>query len=111
MVRDAAKTAGSREGPAAGPPGPVLVYVEDRGEPVEVRAVVEYQPEGAAPIPVTRIEVSTSLDVAVLYLQRPAPAVLPAAGQATAGAAWRVETQPDPKAPVLKAQSMNLIAS
>ena len=66
--------------PAAGPPGPVLVYVVDRGEPAEVPAVVEYQPEDAEPIPVTRIEVSTSLDVAVLHLQRPAPAVLPAAG-------------------------------
>ena len=64
-------------------------------------AVVEYQPEGAEPIPVTRIEVSTGLDVAVLHLQRPAPAVLPAAGQAAAGEQWRVETRPDPDAPVL----------
>jgi WD40 repeat protein len=77
------------------------MYVVDHDEPVEVRAVVEYQPEGAAPIPVTQIEVSTSLDVAVLHLQRPAPAVLAAAGQATDRAPWRVETQPDPKAPVL----------
>ena len=86
----------------AGPPGPALVYLVDRGEPAAVPAVVEYQPEGGEPIPVTRVEVSTGLDVAVLHLQRPAPAVLPAAGQVTAGEQWRVETRPDPGAPVLR---------
>jgi WD40 repeat protein len=65
-------------------------------------AVVEYQPEGADPIPVTRVEVSTGLDVAVLHLQRPVPDVLPAAGQVATGEQWRVETRPDPGAPVLR---------
>ena len=49
--------------------------------PPQVPVVVAYQPEDGEPIPVTRIEVSTGLDVAVLHLQRPAPASLPAAGQ------------------------------
>ena len=88
--------AGSGHRPAAGPPGPAVVCVVDRGEPAAVGAVVEYQPEGAEPIPVTRIEVSTGLDVAVLHLQRPAPAVLPAAGQVTTGEQWRVDTRPIP---------------
>ena len=88
--------------PAAGPSGPPLVYLVDRGEPAAVAAVVEYQPEDGEPIPVTRVEVSTGLDVAVLHLQRPAPAVLPAAGQVTAGEQWRVDTRPDPGAPVLR---------
>ena len=79
----------------------MLVYVVDRGEPAEVPAVVEYQPEDGEPIPVTRIEVSTGLDVAVLHLQRPAPAVLPAAGQVTAGEQWRVETRPGARDPTL----------
>ena len=61
---------------------------------------MEYQPEDAEPIPVTRIEVNTSLDVAVLHLQRPAPTVLPA-GQVTSGAEWRVETRPKAGDPVL----------
>jgi hypothetical protein len=82
--------AGGRELPAVGPPGPALVWVVDRGEPGEVCAVVEYQPEGGEPILVTQIEVSTSLDAALLYLQWLAPAVLPT-GQATAGAQWRVD--------------------
>ena len=88
--------------PGAGPSGSAVVYLVDRGEPATVAAVVEYQPAGAGPIPVTRVEVSTGLDVAVLHLQRPAPAVLPAAGQVTAGEQWRVETRPDPGAPVLR---------
>ena len=84
--------AGSR--PGAGPSGPALVYLVDRGAPAAVAAVVEYQPEDGEPIPVTRVEVSTGLDVAVLHLQRPAPASLPAAGQVAAGEQWRVETRP-----------------
>ena len=88
--------------PGAGPSGPPPVYLVDRGEPAAVATVVEYQPAGAEPIPVTRVEVSTGLDVAVLHLQRPAPASLPAAGQVTTGEQWRVETRPDPDAPVLR---------
>jgi hypothetical protein len=101
VVRGAAKHAASGQGRTAGQGGPVLVCVVDRGEPAEVSAVVEYRPEDAEPILVTRIEVDTSLDVAVLHLQQEAPAVLPAAGQVTTGAPWRVETRPDPKAPLL----------
>src|SRR5262245_30620002 len=85
---------GGRHGPAAVAPGPALVYVVDRGEPAEVPAVVEYQPEDSEPIPVTWIEVDTALDVAVLHLQQPAPAVLPAAEEADAGDQWRVDTRP-----------------
>jgi len=84
------------------PSGSAVVYLVDRGEPAAVPVVVEYQPAGSEPIPVTRVEVSTGLDVAVLHLQRPAPAVLPAAGQVTAGQQWRVDTRPDPGAPVLR---------
>jgi WD40 repeat protein len=102
VVRKAARMGGGQDDEAAGPPGPGLEYVVDRGEPAAVPAVVEYQPEGAEPIAVTRIEVSTSLDVAVLHLQRPAPAFLPAAGQVMAGEQWRVETQPKPDDPVLE---------
>ena len=102
VVRDAAARAGSQQGPAAGPPGPALVYVVDGGEPAAAPAVVAYQPEGGEPIPVTRVEVDTGLDVAVLHLRRPAPAVLPAATHVTAGQEWRVETRPDPEAPVLR---------
>ena len=78
----------------------MVVCVVDRGEPCPVRAVVEYQPEGAEPIPVTRIEVNTGLDVAVLHLRRPAPAVLPV-GPVTTGAEWRVETRPKASDPAL----------
>ena len=70
-----AEDAGQRAPPGLlGRPAPALVYLVDRGEPAAVAAVVEYQPAGAEPIPVTRVEVSTGLDVAVLHLQRPAPA-------------------------------------
>jgi len=103
VVRDAIeRMAGGLEPLVAAPSGPVLVCLVDHGEPAAVRAVVQYQPEDAEPIPVTRIEVSTSLDVAVLHLQRPAPAMLPAAGQVTADEQWRVDTRPDPGAPVLR---------
>jgi WD40 repeat protein len=101
VVRGVATWADGRQGAAAGPSGPVLVYVVDGGEPAEVPAVVAYQPEGGEPIPVTRVEVDTSLDVAVLHLQRPAPAVLPVAGPVEAGARWRVETRPGPSDPTL----------
>ena len=93
VVWDPATMAGGPDGGAAGPPGPVLVYVVDR-EPTQVPVVVAYQPEDGEPITVTRIEVSTALDVAVLYLQRPAPASLPAAGGVAADEPWRVETRP-----------------
>ena len=86
--------------PAAGPPAPAVVCVRDRGEPFPVRVVVEYQPEGAEPIPVTRIEVNSAPDVAVMHLQRPAPAVLPV-GPVTTGAKWRVETRPKASDPAL----------
>ena len=78
----------------------MVVCVRDRGEPCPVRAVVEYHPEGAEPIPVTRIEVNSALDVAVLQLPRPAPAVLPV-GPVTTGAEWRVETRPKASDPAL----------
>jgi hypothetical protein len=91
---------GGQQLPVAGPPAPAVVCVRDRSEPCPVRAVVEYQPEGAEPIPVTRIEVNSTLDVAVLDLRRPAPAVLPA-GPVTAGAEWRVETRPKASDPAL----------
>ena len=90
VVRDAATKAGSGEVPAGTP----LVCVVDRGEPTEVPAVVKYQPEDGEPILAVRIEISTSLDVAVLHLQQVAPAVLPGGGKAAAGAQWRVETRP-----------------
>jgi WD40 repeat protein len=61
---------------------------------------VEYQPEGTEPISITRIEVNSGLDVAVLHLQRSAPAVLPV-GQVTIGAEWRVETRPKASDPTL----------
>ena len=96
------KMPGSGHRLGAGPSGPAVVYLVDHGEPAAAAAVVEYHPAGAEPIPVTRVEVSTSLDVAVLHLQRPAPASLPAAGQVTAGEQWRVDTRPDPGAPVLR---------
>jgi WD40 repeat protein len=96
------KMPGGGHRPGAGPSGPPLVYCVDRGEPAAVAVVVQYQPAGAEPIPVTRVEVSTGLDVAVLHLQRPAPAVLPAAGQVATGERWRVDTRPDPGAPVLR---------
>jgi S1-C subfamily serine protease len=100
VVRDAARsTADRRHGPA-GRPGPVLAVVVDRGEPAGVPVVVEYQPEDGEPIPVTRIEVSSSLDVAVLHLQRAAPATLPV-GPVTTGAEWRVETRPKASDPTL----------
>ena len=86
--------------PVAGPTEPTLVFVRDGGEPGLVRMVVAYQPEGAEPIPVTRIEVNTSLDVAVLYLQRSAPGVLPV-GPVTTGTEWRVETRPKASDPTL----------
>src|ERR1035437_1660962 len=73
-------------------PGPTVICVCDRGEPGQVRAVVQYQPDDAEPIPVTRIEVNTTLDVAVLHLQQMAPALLPV-GQVTRGAEWRGGTQ------------------
>ena len=82
-------------------PEPTLVCVCDRGEPGRVRAAVVYQPEDAEPIPVTRMEVNTSLDVAVLHLQRPAPAVLPVEWPATLGAEWRVDTRPKASDPAL----------
>ena len=65
-----------------------------------VRAIVEYEPEGAKPIPVIRVEVNTGLDVAVLHLQRTGPTVLPV-GLAVAGAKWRVETRPEASDPIL----------
>ena len=101
VVRAAAQGAGGQPGPAAGPRGPALVYSVDRGDPAEIWAAVAYQPEGGVPIPVTRIEVSTSLDVAVLHLQRPAPAVLPVAGSVAVAAQWRVETRPGRSDPTL----------
>ena len=94
VVRDVAKVVGGRDGDAARPLGPVLVYVVDRGAPAAVAAEVAYQPEDGGPIAVTRVEVNRSLDVAVLHLQQPAPAVLPAAGNVAAGEGWRVETRP-----------------
>jgi len=97
------KVPGGGRRPGAWPSDAAVVYLVDRGAPATVAAVVvEYQPTGGEPIPVTRVEVSTGLDVAVLHLQRPAPAVLPAAGQVTAGQQWRVDTRPDPGAPVLR---------
>jgi WD40 repeat protein len=86
--------------PAAELPEPTVVCVRDRGEPGLVRAVVEYRPEGSEPISVIRIEVDSGLDVAVLHLQRSAPAVLPV-GQVTLGADWRVETRPKASDPTL----------
>ena len=53
--------------PAVELAGPAVVCVLDDGEPFSAEAVVQYQPEGGQPIPVTRIEASTGLDVAVLY--------------------------------------------
>ena len=101
VVRDATKKmVGGGRGDAARPPGPTLEYVLDCGEPAEVPGVVVYQPEGDDPIPVTRIEVSTMLDVGVLHLQRPAPAVL-LVGPITAGTEWRVETRPKASDPAL----------
>ena len=94
------KLAGGQQRVAGERPEPAVVCVVDRGEPYPVKAVVEYQPEDAGPIPVTRVEVSTGLDVAVLHLQRPAPAML-SAGQATIGAQWRVETRPRASDPAL----------
>lgn len=94
------KMPGGQQLPVAGPAAATVVCVRDRGEPCPVRAVVEYQPEGAEPIPVTRIEVNSALDVAVLHVQRPAPAVLPV-GPVTAGAEWRVETRPKASDPAL----------
>jgi WD40 repeat protein len=91
---------GGPPGAAVELPGPTVACVIDHREPGLVPAVVEYLPERAEPIRVTRIEVSTQLDAAVLYLQRPAPAVLPA-GQATSGARWRVVTRPDRRDPAL----------
>jgi hypothetical protein len=86
--------------PVAESADPTVVCVCDSGEPSPVRAVVKYQPEGAEPIPVTQIEVNTSLDVAVLHLQRSAPAVLPV-GPVKAGSEWRVETRPKASDPTL----------
>ena len=94
VVRNAATVAGSRPGQPVAQPGPVLEWVVDGGEPAAVPAVVAYQPDDSDPIPVTRVEVDTGLDVAVLHLQRLAPAVLPVAGPVVAGAKWRVETRP-----------------
>ena len=74
--------------------------VLDRGEPDLVRAAVEYQPEDAEPIQVTRIEVNTTLDVAVLHLQRPASTAL-AIGPVMAGARWKVSSRPKPNDPAL----------
>lgn len=82
------------------PPEPTVVCVRDRGQPGLVHAVVEYRPEGTEPIPVTRIEVNSALDVAVLHLQRSAPAVLPV-GPVTTGADWRVRTRPRASDPTL----------
>jgi hypothetical protein len=53
--------------------------------------VVGYQPEDGDPIRVTRIQANTSLDMAVLHLQKPAPAVMPATWQVTTGEGWRIE--------------------
>ena len=86
--------------PAAKPLQATVICIRDRGEPSPVEAEVEYRPEDDEPIPVTRIEVNSRLDVAVLYLQRPAPAVLPV-GPVAIGAEWRVETQPKPSDPAL----------
>ena len=88
------KMPGGGHRPGAEPSGPPLVYLVDRGSPAAVAAEVVYQPEEGEPIAVTRVEVSTGLDVAVLHLQRPAPASLPAAGNVAAGENWRVETRP-----------------
>ena len=77
-----------------------MVCVVNRSDPGPVRAVVEYQPEDAEPIQVTRVEVDTGLDVAVLHLRRPAPAVLPV-GPVTKGAEWQVETRPKASDPAL----------
>ena len=63
--------------------------------------MVEYQPEGGEPIPVTRIEVSTGLDVAVLHLQRPAPAVLPPPGRSRPGQSGGWKPGPKPSDPAL----------
>jgi WD40 repeat protein len=89
-----------RQRPVVEAAEPTVVYVGDRGEPCRVRVVVEYQPEGGEPIPVTRIEVNSNLDVAVLHLQRSAPAVLPV-GPTTTGAEWRVATRPKASDPTL----------
>ena len=94
------KMLSSQQLSAGEPPEPTVVCVLDRGQPGPVPAVVQYQPDGAEPILVTRVEVSTSLDVAVLHLQRPPPAVLPV-GPATAGAEWQVETRPRASDPAL----------
>ena len=56
---------------------------------------MEYRPEDDEPIPVTRIEVNSRLDVAVLYLQRPAPAVLPV-GPVAIGAEMRAKPSRSP---------------
>jgi WD40 repeat protein len=101
VVRAATALAGGEPDLAAGPAGPMLVCVVDGGEPAAAPAVVSYQPEGGEPIPVTRIEVDTGLDVAVLYLQRAATAVLPVAGPVEAGGRWRVETRPGRSDPTL----------
>ena len=94
------KLAGGQQHPAGEPPEPAVVCVVDRGEPYPVKVLVEYQPEDAGPIPVTRVVVSTGLDVAALHLQWSAPTMLPA-GPTTIGAQWRVETRPRPSDPAL----------
>jgi WD40 repeat protein len=94
------KTPDGQRLPDSEPAQPTVVCVCDRGEPGIVRAVVEYHPEGGDPIPVTRIEVNTGMDVALLRLQRPAPAML-MAGPVTIGAQWRVETRPQASDPTL----------
>lgn len=78
----------------------MVVCVRDRDELGPVGAVVEYQPEGAEPILVNRVEINTSLDVAVLHLHKSAPAILPV-GPVTTGAEWRVETRPKASDPTL----------
>jgi WD40 repeat protein len=101
VVRAATTLAGGGQDLAAGLPSPALVCVVDGGEPAAVPAAVAYQPEGGQPIPVTRVEVDTALDVAVLHLRRPTAAVLPVAGPVEAGARWRVETRPGRSDPTL----------
>ncbi len=70
-------------------------------EPGPVRAAVEYRPEGAKSIPVTWVDVSTRLDVAVLHLEQSAPATLPVASSMARGDDWRVEARPKPSDPTL----------
>jgi WD40 repeat protein len=101
VVRSATeKTLDGQQVPVVEPGEPAVVCVLDGGKPALARVVVQYQPEGAEPIPVTRIEVSTSLDVAVLRLRQSAPAVLPA-GTVTTGAEWRVDSRPRASDPAL----------